>query len=152
MNLETIKKQLESFVEQKGYELCSLTLGKEKGSSVISLVIDREQAIDLNAISLISEQISKFLDEEALIEEKYTLDICSLGIEKPIPVEKLPLYVGKYVNVQLNNPHKGLNIIEGLLENSEGDILTISYKEKTRTIKIDLNVNNILKARLAFKF
>ncbi|NLB49481.1 MAG: ribosome maturation factor, partial [Erysipelotrichia bacterium] len=52
----------------------------------------------------------------------------------------------------LNNPHKGLNIIEGLLENSEGDILTISYKEKTRTIKIDLNVNNILKARLAFKF
>lgn len=152
MNLKTIKEQLEPFVKQKGYELCSLISRNEKGTSVLSLTIDRDEPIDMNAISLISENISQFLDEKELIGEKYMLDISSLGIEKPIEVAKLPLYVGKYVNLLLKSPHKGQNSIEGLIEKVEGEILTISMKEKTRTIKIDLNVENIIKARLAFKF
>ena len=93
-----------------------------------------------------------YLDELNPFEKAYTLDISSLGAEKPLKVEKLNDYVGRYVHVHLINPIKGENIYEGDLNNVSGEAITITYRNKTRSIPVEINKENISKIRLAIKF
>ena len=92
------------------------------------------------------------LDEIDPIEGEYTLDISSLGAEKPLKVEKLNDYINSYVNVHLINPINGENIYEGDLVSVNKNNITLSYRQKTRTKTVDITKENISKIRLAIKF
>ena len=67
-------------------------------------------------------------------------------------MEKLNAYVGKYVHVHLINPIKGENIYEGDLISVNTDTIVITYRNKTRSISLEINKENISKIRLAIKF
>ena len=100
----------------------------------------------------LTNELNSYLDELNPFEKAYTLDISSLGAEKPLKVEKLDAYVNKYVNVHLVNPIKGENIYEGDLINVTSDSITIVYRNKTRSINLEIAKSNIYKIRLAIKF
>ncbi len=148
MDLNTLKQLLSEKVNEEGYELVSLSFASE----TLSLVVDRFQDIDMDAIVNLSNVLNSYLDELNPFEKAYTLDISSLGAEKPLKVEKLNDYVGRYVHVHLINPIKGENIYEGDLNNVSDETITIAYRNKTRSIPVEINKENISKIRLAIKF
>ena len=152
MDLNYLKPLLEKKVAELGYDLVELSSRKEKGDLILTVVVDRPLPVDMNEIVRVSEALSKYLDEIDQSEEKYTLDVSSLGAEKPLTVEKLPLYVGQYIHVHLVNPIEGENIYEGDLESISDDSFVLSYRVKTRVKKIVILFNNIYKIRLAIKF
>ena len=145
-------KQLEKLVSEKlidnGYELVSLSLNNK----VLSIVVDRVSPIDMDAIVEVTHILNDLLDEVDPIEGEYTLDISSLGAEKPLKVERLNEYVNSYVNVHLINPINGENIYEGDLVFVTEDMITLSYRQKTRIKTVDIQKSNISKIRLAIKF
>ena len=148
MDLNALKQLLSEKVNEEGYELVSLSFASE----TLSLVVDRIQDIDMDAIVNLSNVLNSYLDELNPFEKAYTLDISSLGAEKPLKVEKLNDYVGRYVHVHLINPIKGENIYEGDLNNVSNEAITITYRNKTRSIPVEINKENISKIRLAIKF
>ena len=148
MDLNTLKQLISAKLNEEGYELYSLSFANE----TLSLVVDREQDIDMDAIVAITNVLNAYLDELNPFEKAYTLDISSLGAEKPLKVEKLEAYVGRYVNVHLINPIKGENIYEGELTSVNESNIVITYKNKTRSIAVEINKENISKIRLAIKF
>ena len=148
MDLNTLKQLISTKLEENGYELYSLSFANE----TLSLVVDREQDIDMEAIVSITNVLNSYLDELNPFEKAYTLDVSSLGAEKPLKVEKLNAYVGKYVHVHLINPIKGENIYEGDLTSVNTDTIVITYRNKTRSISLEINKENISKIRLAIKF
>ena len=152
MDLKAIETKLNEKLNSMGYELCSCTYKKEMGRFVLGLVIDRVEPIDMQTICQVSEVISLYLDEIDNSEEPYTLDISSLGAEKPLKVEQLDKYVGQYVNVHLVNPIDGENIYEGDIKSVDIDAFVLSYRNKTRVKEINILFNNIYKIRLAVKF
>ena len=152
VDLDKIKSELSNLVEKEGYELVDVKLSNGKDGNLLSVIVDRVKPINLDEIISLSEIISKSLDELNPIDSAYTLDISSLGAEKPIKLEKLKEYVGSYVNLHLSTPFKGNNILEGDIESIQDDILRLSFKEKTRTIHADIPLKDIDKARLAIKF
>jgi ribosome maturation factor RimP len=152
MDIELVKTKLQEKLPEYGYELYSISYSRQKGDEILSLVLDRVAPIDMNAIVEISNVISSYLDELNIIEEKYTLDISSLGAEKPLNPDKLKDYVGKYVHVHLTNPIEGENIYEGDLLEVNDEAFTLQYRIKTRTKKVSILLSNIYKIRLAIKF
>ena len=152
MDLNYLKPLLEKKAQELGYELVELTSRKEKGDLILSIVVDRVEPIDMNAISDFSQAMSSYLDEIDSSEESYFLDISSLGAEKPLKIEELNKYVGRYVNVHVNNAIEGNNIFEGTMEEVSNDSITISYRIKTRVKKVVILQSNIYKIRLAIKF
>ena len=148
MDLNTLKQLLTAKLNENGYELYSLSFANE----TLSLIVDREQDIDMNAIVEITNVLNAYLDELNPFEKAYTLDVSSLGAEKPLKVEKLDAYVGRYINVHLTNPIKGENIYEGELTSVNESSIVLTYKNKTRSIPVEINKNNISKIRLAIKF
>ncbi len=149
-DLNSVKDLIIKRLDEIGYELYSLRyITKTK---TLEVVVDRVEPINLDDITNVSNEISEILDLHDFTEDSYTLDVSSLGVEKPIDISKLDLYVGKYINVHLSNPYKGLNTIEGNLVSTNEDSVQIVYKNKTRDVKCDINKKDIDKARLAIKF
>ena len=145
-------KQLEKLVSEKlnerGYELVNMTYSNK----TLSIVVDRVTPIDMDAIVEVTNVLNKLLDEVDPFESEYTLDVSSLGAEKPLKIEKLHDYVNSYVNVHLTNPINGENIYEGDLVAVNEDNIVLSYRQKTRTKTVDIQKSNISKIRLAIKF
>ena len=152
MDLNYLKPLLEKKSQELGYELVELSSRKEKGDLILSLVVDRVEPIDMNAISEFSNAMSSYLDEIDQSDERYFLDISSLGAEKPLKIDELDKYVGRYVNVHVTNAVEGNNIFEGTMEEVNEDSITISYRVKTRVKKVVILQSNIYKIRLAIKF
>ena len=152
MDLNNLKPQLEKRINELGYDLVSLSSKKEKGDLVVSIVVDKVDPIDMNEIVSISEKLSAYMDEIDNSETPYLLDISSLGAEKPLKVENLKDYVGRYVNVHVNNAINGENIFEGDMVEVSEDSITIEYRIKTRVKKVVILQSNIYKIRLAIKF
>ena len=126
MDINKIKPSLEKKVNELGFDLVSINRKIEKGDVLISVVVDRVEPIDMNTIVKLSQDLSTYIDEIDDSDENYFLDISSLGAEKPLKIENLKDYVGRYVNVHVTNAVEGNNIFEGdLLEVTE-DSLTLS--------------------------
>ena len=154
MTLEsTVKNLIEKPIKALGYSEVDVKFVNEFGTNYLRVMVDKDdEVIDLDEIVKVNDIVSPILDEADLIKTNYVLDVTTFGAEKPIDVSKLEKYVGKYINIHLTNPYKGLNIIEGTLESVDNDLIVISYKEKTRLIKCEIVRNVIDKARLAIKF
>jgi len=147
-----LEKLIGEKVATYGYELISLKNNYEQGQKVLSIVIDRVEPIDMDAIVEISRVLNEYLDELNPFDNPYTLDISSLGAEKPLKIDKLNDYVNRYVNVHIINPIDGENIYEGTLVSLNEETITLSYKVKTRNKTVDIAKSNISKIRLAIKF
>ena len=152
MDIKFIESKLKEKINLLGYEFVSLSSRKEKGDLILSIVVDKVEPIDMNAIVSLSEELSKYLDEIDGSNEPYILDISSLGAEKPLKIESLKDYVGRYVHVHVTNPIKGENIFEGDLIEVKEDEITIAVRNKTRVNNIVILLGNIYKIRLAIKF
>ena len=148
MELKELKSLIEKRVNNLGYELVELSFGQD----TLTIVVDKESEIDMNMIVDLTNNLNTYLDELNPFEKPYTLDLSSLGAEKPLKVERLSAYIGKYVNVHLVNPIKGENIYEGDLKMVDDDRIIITYRQKTRSIDLEILKSNIYKIRLAIKF
>ena len=152
MELSKLQELTQAKLAELGFELISLNLTTNKGEKVLSIVVDRVEPIDMDAIVEISHKLNEFYDEIDPIEDEYTLDISSLGAEKPLKIDELDKYVDRYINVHLVNPINGENVYEGTLVAVSEEIITLSYRQKTRTKTVDIQKSNISKIRLAIKF
>lgn len=152
MEIKELKSLIEAKVNTLGYDLVELSYSRTNGQDLLSIVVDKESEIDMNMIVEVTNELNAYLDELNPFEKPYTLDLSSLGAEKPLKVEKLNAYVGKYVNVHLVNPIKGENIYEGDLKEVNDDKIVITYRQKCRSIDLEILKSNIYKIRLAIKF
>lgn len=152
MELSKLQELVQAKLEELGFELISLNLTSSKGEKILSVVVDRVEPIDMDVIVEISHKLNEYFDEIDPIEDEYTLDISSLGAEKPLKINELDKYVDRYVNIHLVNPISGENIYEGTLVAVSDDSVTLSYRQKTRTKTVDIQKSNISKIRLAIKF
>ena len=148
MELKELEKLVEKTLSESGYELVSLSMTNK----TLSIVVDRVSPIDMEAIVEVTHVLNQLLDEVDPIEGEYTLDVSSLGAEKPLKVEKLTDYINSYVNVHLINPINGENIYEGDLVSVSEDNIQLSFRQKTRIKTVDIQKANLSKIRLAIKF
>jgi ribosome maturation factor RimP len=122
MVLNELKKLIEAKLNTLGYDLVEFNFGND----TLTVVVDKESEIDMNMIVEVTNELNAYLDEINPFEKPYTLDLSSLGAEKPLKVERLSAYIGKYVNVHLTNPIKGENIYEGDLKEVDDDKIIIT--------------------------
>ena len=152
MELVNLEKLLKEKLSELSYELVNLSLNVVKGEKTLVVVVDRVEPIDMDAIVDLSHKLNEYIDEIDPIEGGYTLDISSLGAEKPLKVGNLKDYIGSYIHLHMINPVDGYNIIEGELESVDENTLSLSYKVKTRVKHLSCELKNIYKIRLAIKF
>ncbi len=154
MDLELLKTKSDELLKNYGYYLYSLNTSKDKNGLTVSIIIDdiNDNDISMDDIVKISNLLNDLFDELDIIQSAYTLDISSIGAEKPINIDNIDKYINKYVCIHLNHPYEGENILYGTIISVDNDEITLTYKIKTRTKEVKIRKDNILKARKAIKF
>lgn len=143
-----------NIVKQHNMEIDELRYVRRGKENVLEIYVEREDLspIDLDDIVSLSEDLSPKLDELDLIQDNYCLDVSTSGADKPIKdFKKFPLFVGKYMEIKLINPIKGLNTYVGTLLSCDDDKIVLSYRDKARVLKVDILISNIYKAKLTVK-
>lgn len=152
--VEKLYPVIQGIVEGQQLHLYELDFVKEDGIWFLRVSIEKEDGtMDFETAEIISNLVSKKLDELDPIDHEYILDVCSPGAERPIKgKEDFPNYLNQYISVYLNEPIDKKDTLTGdLIEvNEEG--ITIAYKDKTRVKKATIEFSNITKAHLAIKF
>jgi ribosome maturation factor RimP len=147
-----VREVLESRLKEKGYTLEGVRYYLSKEGPKLELVVDRDDPISLDDIVALSDFISPILDENDPIAGAYTLDISSLGAEKPIALGKLANYDGRYVHLHLSHPVQGENILEGTLKVVDEETLGLTFFIKGRKKDVTFPKKDVDSARLAIKF
>jgi len=119
---DAVRATCESILEALGVELVTFSLGRASMGQTLSLTVDRpEGTVSLDEIVEITEQISKTLDAEDPIPGRYTLEVASAGIERPLvrPAD-YRRFGGRRIKVRCQEPIEGQRVFTGTIR-SAGD-------------------------------
>ena len=115
-----------------GYFVWDIDYVKEGTEWFLRIDIDKDGGVDIEDCERFSRAIDPLLDEADPIEEQYTLQISSPGIEREIKNDfHLQQCLGETVQVRLYAPLNGFKEYVGPL---------VSYTADTVTLEVDENV------------
>src|SRR2546425_6307171 len=106
---DAVRATCESILSARGVELVTFSLGRESVGQTLRLTVDRPGGtVSLGEIVEISEEVSKALDTEDPIPGRYTLEVASAGIERPLvrPAD-YRRFQGRRVKVRCEEPIEG---------------------------------------------
>lgn len=150
---KVIQEWISPLLEEMNYTLISIKKSVAKNEVTLQIVVDKEEPISIDDIVEVSEKIGELLDEKDVGDTSYTLDVSSLGIEKPIALSSLKKKVGAYVHLTLKEPYKGYQELEGSLEEAaQEDVIAIKVNFKGQIKIVSIPLSHIEGARYAVKF
>jgi ribosome maturation factor RimP len=154
-----VERDLESQVEQLGYEVVDVQWGGSSHRPVLKLRIDRPDAVPGTGITVddcaaVSRGLEAWLDEHESIAERYVLEVSSPGVDRPLTrVRDFDRFRGERVAL------KGHGVLAGRSERLEGELLGLdeSYEEAvgvriklTDGDEVTIPRSDIRKANLVF--
>lgn len=112
---------------------------KQGKNPSLTIFIDKEGGVDLDDCEKFHNAVNEPLDElDPTFGEGYTLNVSSLGADRPFKKEKDYLsHIGERVEVKLNNAVKGKKFYDGILESYDGKTVVIKVDEKL-TLSLEL--------------
>lgn len=128
----------EPVVNNHGVELVEVEVRGSHGSRVVRIVGDADEGIDLDLIADLSREISDLLDEDDLVGGRYTLEVSSPGVDRPLRTPtNFRRNVGRDVRVVRNRDaidrgEKGE--LTGTLDAVDDDGLTLTVGKDTVTV------------------
>jgi ribosome maturation factor RimP len=82
--LERVREMARGILDFAGMELVHLEMKREPGGLFLRLFIDKEGGVTLDDCSRVSRQLSAQLDMEDPIPQRYTLEVSSPGLDRPL--------------------------------------------------------------------
>lgn len=140
----------EEAVESEGCFIYLVEFVKEGRDRILRLLIDAEEGVNINQCENISRKVSDLLDEADPIQESYTLEVSSAGLERRIVLPwHFEGYTGEMIDVGLYSPAFGSKKHTGVLkEYIEKKTLTIESDGETKVF----DLKNVCSVNLHFEF
>lgn len=82
--IDKIKPIIHNILQDNGVELVDITYRRESAGNVLRVSADREAGITIDVCVSMNKIISNALDESALMEDRYILEVASPGIDRPL--------------------------------------------------------------------
>lgn len=150
---------IEPIVRSHGAELVDLELKNESGwilrvfveklGSSEQRLSTRDAAVDLTLCSSIARDLSPALDVADPIPHRYSLEVGSPGIERPLRREAdFVRFRGEKAKLKLGKGVQGQKVVVGELGEVKDGVLSVA--EGARTYEIPLE--DVVAARLVFEF
>ncbi|NQU94971.1 MAG: ribosome maturation factor RimP [Candidatus Omnitrophica bacterium] len=111
-----IKEILEPIANERKYCVVDIMYKREGGKLVLRILLDKEGGIAMDECAGLNSELSELLDKENAIEDQYTLEISSPGLDRKLEKDKDFVWaVGKKVKVTTYAPLDGKNTFRGTL-------------------------------------
>jgi len=139
---------IEPVVQDLGFEIVRiLTIGDS--NPILQIMIehqDYQKELTVDDCALVSRAISALLDEKDPIEGRYTLEVSSPGLDRPLTqIEHFKRYINYVVKLETIEPVEKRKRFKGIITNvSPSDEITVNMDETSYKIAFA----NIAKAKI----
>jgi len=147
--LSRIRDVAEPLARAEGVDLLGLTLASEGGRQILRVTIDRVPGpTTLNDCETLSRALGRALDDLDLIRDRYTLEVSSAGLDRPLfTLPDFMRNIGRLVRVVPRNGHPGP--VVGVLERADDSGLGLKLEDGA---VVALSHDEVASARLEVDF
>lgn len=152
--MENLTDKILAIIEERfkepDLEDCFLVEMKLNNTKV-EIYIDTDEGVSFKKCQKLSRAVEAYLDESLALGEKYTLEVSSPGIGRPLKFKRqYPRNIGRKMKLKLKDGSK----IEGKFIAMENDILTIESKgqKKKEVIKNEIEFESIESSKILITF
>ncbi len=143
---EKLTELLSPCVEALGYELVGVEYHPNSVNALLRVYIDKEGGIELDDCVAVNQQVSGVLDVEDPISSKYTLEISSPGLDRPLfNLSDFERFIGSQVKIRLSRPIERQRNFKGQIVAVNEYLITVEEADGKQT---ELDFNFIEVARL----
>ncbi len=129
--------------------LVDLSVSSTKAGHKIIIYIDGDRGVPIDVFVEVSRAVSATLDEEDLIEDPYTLEVSSPGLDQPLKSERqYRKNVGREIKITLQDDA----IVQGKLLQITADEITIGEEVKKETTERIIPFDQIKKTNVLASF
>lgn len=125
--LEVLHELVRPAVEGLDYTFWGLELLAQGNHSLLRVYIDAEQGITVDDCAQVSRQLSAVMDVVDPINEEYTLEVSSPGLDRALfTLDQYESHVGQVVNVRLRFSFEGRRKFKGVIKGiEEGEVVLV---------------------------
>jgi ribosome maturation factor RimP len=136
---DIVKSIAEPIVEELGFELVDVEYVREGSNWYLRVFIDKDGGVTVDDCEAVTLPLSRKLDEVDPISRSYIFEVSSPGIERPFKTPRdFEKAIGKVVRVKFFRAIDGVKTVEGILEQYDGESITISVDNNERkTYQVD---------------
>ena len=147
MKLEdTVQEQLAAMVADEGLELLATEVVGSGPQTILRLVVDGPDGVNLDKCASVSRQASAMLDVTDPIHHHYTLEVSSPGLDRKFyRDEDYQQYIGHRIKIRMAPTYREHRTIIGELLGSRNDIVRV-FDDSGQEIEVPRD--EIFEARL----
>jgi ribosome maturation factor RimP len=139
IDVEKIWDKVAMVTEGLGFELAELSAPVVGGRLILRVFIHAPDGVTLDNCARVSNALSDMLDTQDLIHSRYTLEVSSLGLDRPLLTPRdFRRRIGERVNVTYS-AEEGQKSVEGVLKGSDEVDVKIDVDGETIAIPVDAN-------------
>ena len=150
--VERARSLAEPICEELGLELFDVAYAKRGKSWVLTVLVDKAGGVAVDDLRNVSLQLGALLDIEDFVPQKYTLEVSSPGIMRPLrcPAD-FARFCGQKARVVLNESIGSTRRFEGRIEGVvvSGDHAVISFGLSSGQ-RLDVPFEHICRANLFY--
>jgi ribosome maturation factor RimP len=143
--VDRVRELVAPIVHAESVELYDI----EHNGSVLRILVDAENGIDISVIKRISREVSRLLDDVDPIPGRYTLEVSSPGLERPL---RTPAHfskaVGSDVNIKTHPDATGERRVRGTLMAADDRGFDVETASGMRRV----SYGDVTKARTVFEW
>jgi ribosome maturation factor RimP len=128
--INEIRGVIEEYLQKGGFELIELIYRFEGRDIVLRILADRpEGGITLDECARLNKEMGFMLDERDIIKEKYTLEVSSPGLDRPLKTRNdFQRCLHRKIKFFLSEKVNGKAEWDGVVEKVEGDALHVNVE------------------------
>jgi ribosome maturation factor RimP len=135
---EVLKQRLLPLIEEVDLELVELDLVGKPPRYILRVFVDKVGGVNVEECADLSRSLSDYLDTEDLIQGRYTLEVSSPGLERPLlSLDDFRRKIGEQVKVELKSPSDVEKEIKGEIVEVRENEVVIVLEDEVKTIPWD---------------
>ncbi|MEO7804272.1 MAG: ribosome maturation factor RimP [Actinomycetota bacterium] len=131
--VSALRPLCEQILARRGLESVEFVFTGDEGLRVLRLTVDRvDGGVGIDELAEVSEEISRALDMNDPIEGRYTLEVSSAGLDRPlVKPQDYVRFSGREVKVRCDAPVEGRKNFQGVLQASNADSFVLRALDET---------------------
>ncbi len=137
--MERVRSVAQRVTADRGFELVDVELKQAKSDKLVRIFVDRPGGIGLDDLQSVSVEVSAILDAEDPIDGRYTLEVSSPGLDRPLRGEAdYRRFVGKLAKLSSYEPVDGRRHWTGRIVACDDGIVTLELEEENSRARVPL--------------
>jgi ribosome maturation factor RimP len=146
---EAVTSEIEKIVASEGLELVHVDYRRQGNTYLLRIDIDKEGGVNLDDCSLVSQQVSAWLDVEDPVPGEYELQVSSPGLDRKFYKDSdYQKFIGRLVRVKTSAAIRGLHVIVGRLKEFDGKKIVVTDPVMKKDPDYEIPIADIKETRL----